>query len=67
MAAELSKDGRTPLAGGKAVTSMEYNDVWWWLLHQEQKKRLDVSHVRRLIPVPVKIDLAKYEKSLTLF
>ena len=37
-----SKDGRTSTRDGKAITSLEYDDAWLWLVYQKQQKRLNI-------------------------
>ena len=43
MRAAISKDGRTSTMDGKAITSVEYNDAWLWLVYQEQQKKQNVN------------------------
>ena len=61
-----SKDGRTSHMDGKAITSVEYNDAWLWLIYQEQQKHLNLKSIKKLIPVAVEVKLAKYDISFKL-
>ena len=43
---ETFKDGRISTRDGKAISSLEYNDAWLWLVYQELQKRLNIQSVR---------------------
>ena len=54
------------LMQSSAVTATEYHNAWLYLLHREQVKRLDVSQVKRLVPVSMTASLTKFQKTFQL-
>ena len=50
---------------GKEIGASEYNDAYNFIIAWEQRKRLDVRSISKLVPVSIEIKLHNYEISVT--